>query len=91
MVYTENDLKKAIEDTRQMLMAEAANDISRGLGVIDELSSFTPDSFFQKVVEFTKKKMGFKKSELVHAGKNINQQGYCDVSDCWCRYEVNRD
>ena len=84
MTFSEDDLKKAIEDTRQMLLnkfswAEMASQVQK----------FTPEAFYEKVLEYARTKE--RRSDKVHAGKHINWDGYCDVSDCWCRYNPPKE
>ncbi len=59
MLYCENDLKKAIEDTRQMILDDLGEYDGLGAGGTNTEPSYakmTPEQFYEKVLKYAKEK-----------------------------------
>ena len=54
MMFSEDDLKKAVESTRQMLIAEGEESLEPA-DVIDELRTLAPEEFYKRVLAFALK------------------------------------
>lgn len=53
MVYSESDLKKAVEAVRLMVLADRDR-LPQAHMVLDNIESDSPDEFYQRVLEFSR-------------------------------------